>query len=268
MMRCFLSLVAIFALATTAFANDPAGWEVGTNSGIVAQEVGEAQLTVTPGVSVLYCPSDADAPTMRTAVSGFGSIDAFDYIDATYATPDLATLQNYDVVITYPNYAYYDCTAMGNNLAAYVDGGGRVVLMVWCTYTSGNPLCGQIMTEGYSPYYSPTGGNHYEWSDAYDFSPGCCITGGVQYLGSLFRDYLAEYAGTTTCAYYMDQEILCGYNAGNTVHYLNFMAGDGYQPYYWDGDAYLMIWNSIMGLSLYPTATENETWGGVKALYQ
>lgn len=267
-MRCFLTVVAMLALATSAFAGDPIIWEVQSNSGLAAQEVGEAYLTTTPGVSVLYCPSDADAPMMRTAVSGFGSIDAFDYIDATYTTPDLATLMNYDVVITYPNYAYLDCVAMGNNLAQYVDAGGRVILMVWCTYAFGNPLCGAIMSDGYSPYYSPTGGNHYSWADDGGFTPGCCITGGLEYIGQYFRDELAEYAGTTTCAYYTDQEILAGFNAGNTVHYLNGMCADGYQYSYWDGDWYLMVWNSIMGLTLYPTATENETWGGVKALYQ
>lgn len=262
-----LTGIMVLSVAAVAVAGDVIGIEARTNSGFEAAVVGEAQLTRSPGVSVLFAPSDADQPSMRTAVSAMGSIDAFDYIDASYYTPTVGEMSAYDVVITFPNYSYQDCYAMGDNLADYVDGGGRVILMVWCTYTMGNPLCGRIMSDGYSPYYAPTGGNWYYWSETSVFDPGCCITTGLEWVGQYFRDMLAEYPGTTTCAYYMDGEHLAGFNAMNTVHYLNGFTGEGFSPGYWDGDWYMMIWNSIMGLTLMPTATEDATWGGVKALY-
>ena len=60
---------------------------------------------------------------------------------------------------TWVNLAYADNVAMGDVLADYVDQGGNVVLGVFCTYTAGYYLDGRIMQPGYSPVYSPTGGN-------------------------------------------------------------------------------------------------------------
>ncbi len=47
------------------------------------------------------------------------------------STPDVATLSAYDVVLTWSDYHYDDRTAMGNNLADYVDVGGTVIVCVF-----------------------------------------------------------------------------------------------------------------------------------------
>ena len=49
------------------------------------------------------------------------------------------------------NYPLYDNDAMGDNLADYVDHGGRVILGQWCFPTAGNYLAGRIMTPDYCP---------------------------------------------------------------------------------------------------------------------
>ena len=48
--------------------------------------------------------------------------------------PDLATLQQYDAVIAFSDNSFSDANALGNNLADYVDGGGRVVQATFAFY--------------------------------------------------------------------------------------------------------------------------------------
>ena len=64
-------------------------------------------------------------------------------------------------MFTWANFAFNDNIGFGNNLADFVDGGGRVVLGAFTTYTSGNFLSGDIMGSDYSPVTSPTGTNFF-----------------------------------------------------------------------------------------------------------
>ena len=75
-----------------------------------------------------------------------------DYMDGTTTTPTLTELQAYDLVITYANTHYADKVAMGDVLADYVDGGGRVIIGNYAVYTQGNLtwLDGRII-EQYNP---------------------------------------------------------------------------------------------------------------------
>ena len=67
-------------------------------------------------------------------------------------TPTLAELQAYDMVITYADASYADKWLMGDVLADYVDGGGRVIIGNYALYTQGTLtwLDGRIV-EQYSP---------------------------------------------------------------------------------------------------------------------
>jgi hypothetical protein len=73
-------------------------------------------------------------------------------------TPDLATLQKYDAVMAFSDSGFMDATALGNVLADYVDGGGRVVQATFAFYDGGFGLGidGRWGAEGYSPFtYGP-----------------------------------------------------------------------------------------------------------------
>jgi hypothetical protein len=96
-------------------------------------------------VNILYAPSEADDPAYRSAIAAItgGTVD---YFDGVNGTPSVALMQNYDCVYTWANFAYQDNVTFGNNLATFVDGGGRAVLGAFCTFTSGNSMGGAIMT--------------------------------------------------------------------------------------------------------------------------
>jgi hypothetical protein len=122
-------------------------------------------------LALLCAPATPDNPEFRAAVAAL--LDApVDYFDARYGTPTLAQLQEYGCVLTWVNYAYHDRVAMGNVLADFVDGGGRVILGQWCKQTEQiNWLDGRIMTADYCPVASCT--TSY-WSGSYDGNGTAC----------------------------------------------------------------------------------------------
>ena len=138
---------------------------------------------------ILYAPSEADDPGYRAAISAGAGGAVVDYFDTRVATPSVATLQQYDAVHTWANFAYADPVGFGNNLALYNNAGGSVVLGAFCTFTQGNSLGGQIMTAAYNPVTSPSGGNHFTTSN-YKGNGVTCIYNGVSSLACQFCDIL------------------------------------------------------------------------------
>jgi hypothetical protein len=166
-------------------------------------------------VNILYAPSEADDPAYRAAIAAItgGTVD---YFDGVNGTPSVALMQNYDCVYTWANFAYQDNVTFGNNLATYVDGGGRAVLGAFCTFTSGNSMGGAIMTAAYSPVTSPTGTNHFTPSP-YAGNGTTCIhtTGPVTNYDCTFRDVLVTQGGGIVDGNYQDGEIAHAYRASD-----------------------------------------------------
>jgi len=108
--------------------------------------------------SILYAPTEYDDPNFRAAVSAACGGATVDYFDASAATPDVNLLLTYDCVFTWINYPCADQNQFGDNLADYVDAGGKVILGQWC-YPSDqtNPLGGRILTAAYCPVTVSTG---------------------------------------------------------------------------------------------------------------
>ncbi|PWB77758.1 MAG: hypothetical protein C3F15_02650 [Holophagae bacterium] len=171
------------------------------------------------GETILYAPSEADDPALRSAIAAYtgGTVD---YFDTRAATPDVATLQSYDCVYTWANYAYLDNVGFGNNLAGAVDSGTVVILGAFCTYTSGNSLSGQIMTAAYSPVYSPTGSNHFASSN-YAGDGTTPIHNGVTTYECFFRDILTLQGAGLQDGSYQDGEIAHAYRPDFKVIYSN-----------------------------------------------
>ena len=89
---------------------------------LVGMAAGMAQ-----GASLLLAADDEDGRiyVLKAALEETGlSLDAF---DARNATPTLTELQQYDSILVWSNYYFYDRHALGDALADYVDSGGRVV---------------------------------------------------------------------------------------------------------------------------------------------
>jgi hypothetical protein len=198
-------------------------------------------LSTTTGVgSILYCPSESDDPAFRAAISAAAGGATVDYFDTRAATPSVATLSAYTCVMTWANFDYFDNVGFGNNLAAYVDGGGSVILGAFCTYTTGNFLSGAIMTPGYCPVVSPTGSNHFS-SSAYVGNGVTCIYDGVVSLDCFYRDILITQGGGIVDGTYADGEICHAYRPDGHVIYSN---GNGGFPVTCVGDGALVIANA------------------------
>jgi hypothetical protein len=216
--RLALLVVAVLVVAGALWAGtrnsggpEPADQNLGKNVITpVAQRVGE---------TMLYAPSEDDDPAFRAAIAGFtgGTVD---YFDARAATPDVATLQGYDCVYTWVNYALLDAVGFGDNLADAVDTGTVVILGAFCTYTSGNSLSGRIMTAPYCPVVSPGGTNHFATSD-YAGDGTTAIYTGVTAFECTFRDILTPQGSGIQDGSYVDGEIAHAYRPDFKVIYSN-----------------------------------------------
>ena len=86
-----------------------------------------------------------------TATGAFTVVDTF---DARVGTPDLTMLQGYDVVMVWSQNSFFDTNAMGDVMADYFDGGGRVVVTTFANASL--PLLGRWMSDNYH-LIDPTG---------------------------------------------------------------------------------------------------------------
>jgi len=170
--------------------NVPAGPQM-TNSGEEKSVVFTGHvLTTSSGKSagcssILYAPTQNDDATFRAAVSTACGGATVDYYDARVGTPTVATLSNYDCVFTWVDAAYADKVAFGDNLADYVDAGGKVILGQWC-YPSDQlfSLGGRIMTAAYCPVTTSTSYNSGNYAgDGTD-----CVHNGVTAYGTTYLD--------------------------------------------------------------------------------
>jgi hypothetical protein len=239
-----------------AYAPDPAILAAGPqaiNTGGVAPVIFTGHdLTTTPQRGpldmILYAPSESDDPTYRAAISAAAGGATVDYFDARVATPDMALLNQYDAVHTWANYAYADNVLFGDNLAAYNDLGGNVVLGVFCTYTSMNYLSGAIMTPAYCPVVSPLGNNHFS-TDTYIGDGVTCIYDNVQFPpDSYYRDYLVPQGRGVVDGRYFDQEICHAYrpDAGDGKGDVIYSNGSGCSQLGGGGDWPIVVANSAL----------------------
>ena len=211
--RNLLAVLATLGLAAASSAQQAGGLQL-TNTGELRPVIFTGHV-LTAGAAdgasgILYAPSESDDATFRAAISAAAGGVTVDYFDARVATPDVATLSGYAAAHTWANFAYADNVTFGNNLAAYNDAGGSVVLGAFCTYTSGNFLSGTIMTSGYNPVVSPFGNNHFTDS-AYAGDGTTCIYTGVTSLNCVFRDFLVTQGSGVVDGTYVDGEICHAY---------------------------------------------------------
>lgn len=196
------------------------------------------------GPSVLYAPSEADDVAYRAAIAAAVG-GTCDYFDARNDTPSVALMSGYDCVYTWANFAYANNVLFGDNLAAANDAGVDVVLGVFCTYTTGNFLSGQIMTPAYCPVVSPLGNNHFSTA-SYAGDGGTCIYNGISTLSCNFRDFLVTQGNGAVDGTYTDGEI-CGAirpNPGGGAGDVIYNNGSGALALGCGGDYALMAGNS------------------------
>src|SRR5205085_2088667 len=90
---------------------------------------------------------------LRDQIQADPDVASVGLLNARGGAPTLAQLQQYDIVAVVPSTGLADAIAFGDNLAAYVDGGG-VVVQCAASFTAGTTSgpTGRWLTGNYTPY--------------------------------------------------------------------------------------------------------------------
>jgi hypothetical protein len=177
---------------------------------------------------MLYAPTNPDNPAWRAAVAAYTG-QRCDYFDARTGTPSVEMMDEYHCVFTWVNYAYDDNVAMGDNLAAYVDRGGKVLLGQWCLPTAGIYLSGRIMSTGYIPV---TGASYSPGSYAGDGVDCVHVLGPVSSYACNYRDQCTLLPGNLSDGTFTDGWLAVAWRPNRGVYYspgntgADFTAGD------------------------------------------
>jgi subtilisin family serine protease len=231
------------------------------------KEVGELNPVFTPlaeNLEVLYVNTMGDYdPSFRSGLQGLPNIGTLDILDGTTSTPNVDYLLQYDVVVLASKSGFADSTTLGNNLADYVDAGGRVILLVATFGTGGGyTLDGRIITPTYLPLAMGEGGSDSTAVSIVNHP----ITQGVNSLSAALpvMSFTTQGNGQSLGTY--DTGYLIGaYNPDKPIVAINVFPEDGY----WNGDLIRLVGNAldwVAGsgwLSLAPTTVEVPPHGNV-----
>lgn len=224
------------------------------------------------GLNVLLTAADIEGfqTPIYNALSAFADFDSVDWWNMTYSgTPSLSDIEPYDCVVTWSDDYFPDATGWGNTLADYVDGGGTVVLAVFC-FQQGIEILGRITTDGYSPMLT-NGSDHYSM-DSMELTspdePGHPFLENVTSVGCGYRDYVYITGwGHLVTHYSGDSEEALAYNDDHNVSGVNAFPGCAGYGDDWYGDFPQVMRNVIVWMC--PTTDIQPTsLGTLKAMYQ
>jgi hypothetical protein len=104
-----------------------------------------------PPVLLLHAVRISFANDVKAMLDGTSAFAMVDLSDAKAGTPSLATLQAHEAVLVFSDSGWQNATALGDNLAAYFNEGGNVVVAVFANTESGvsQSLGGLWNTLGY-----------------------------------------------------------------------------------------------------------------------
>ena len=196
-------------------------------------------LMPTPANVLLLFADQGDGEPLRSTLSSYSDIGTVATHNAFSITPTLADLRPYDVVIVWNDFAFADPVAVGNALADYVDGSGRVVVAAFAWYATGD-LGGRFANGSYSPFISEGLGNHPDGASLGAYDVGHPIMQGVAAVTERYRNYVALSPGAELVARWNDGEEFIA--AKGRVVAINSYPGYYYQ---WIGDAGIILHNAV-----------------------
>jgi PKD repeat protein len=198
-----------------------------------------------PMVAMAISDSDLwNGSPIQSILLAYGDLGTVDLIDAYHSTPTLAQLQAYDVVLTWSNTPYHDPVGMGNVLADYVDGGGKVINLLFALLPSGG-LLGRFVTGGYSAMTLSGWSSGTSCLGTYD--PSNPIMEGVTNVCDLFRGHgTALTTGSTGVAWWQDNELFVAAKDEGSVVSINGYVGRDDQ---WTGQLPDVVHNTILWLA-------------------
>jgi PKD repeat protein len=222
------------------------------DTGVKGASVPERSFTVpaiTPmaGPNVLLLNADDDnsyGSPIQAELLAYGDLGMVDLFDARYATPTLAELEAYDVVVVWSNYVFSDPTGIGNVLADYVDGGGKVIDLNFAIDPYWG-FSGRWVTEDYTAIKGA--GTYYIDSCLGTFDAGHPIMEGVTDVCDIYRQggtYLTP--DSTEVALWGDGEYFVAVKDNIPVVTMNMYLG--IYDYYLDQED-LVLHNAILWLA-------------------
>ena len=190
---------------------------------------------------------DISPTNLRNQLLFEPGISAVDLFDAQTATPTLAQLSTYDVVVAYSNNAYDEMYAMGNVLADYADTGGAVVGINFNWFAGPFALAGRWMTGGYTPF-NAAAPNLFTDNTLGTFSALHPLMQGITALNGHFRHDVTLAPGATQVAAWADAVpmIAVKTQAGQTGVGINNYIGES--PNDWSGQFGRVVANAARWL--------------------
>jgi Zn-dependent metalloprotease len=175
-----------------------------------------------------------------------------DLLNAISSTPTVEALQTYDAVIVASNSSWSDPKLLGDNLASYVDLGGKVILLVASICDiPGLALEGKIMTPEYIPLEQGPADYNIGTAPTFENHP---ITDGITTLDCFIPVYTTQ---VTECGSslgtYSSGTLVGAYNKNNSIVVINVFPAESY----WQGDLVPMVTNAINWLG-------NAKWLNIK----
>ncbi len=190
--------------------------------------------------NVLYLESmSGDGNDFYNELQGLPSIYNLDVVNLEAETPNVDYMLGYHLIIVATNFPVADSEMLGDNLAQYVDAGGKLILMQGAFALGGDwYLTGEIMT----PPYSPVAASPYSLDDAVaiDFADHP-ITESVNMITTGLYGYLSLQGDGVSLGDYDVGYPVGAYNPDKSVVGLNIFPGDTF----WEGDLMQLMDNTI-----------------------
>ncbi len=210
---------------------------------------------------MLIAYSDIEGPpaTLQSQILAEPGVTGVDLFDASSATPTLAQLQPYNIVVAFSNNPYSDAVAMGNVLADYADTGGVVVGLNFDWFGPPFGLDGRWITGGYTPFN--TGPTNFSTSCLGTYDTTHPLMQGIS-AGSLcafFRHTLTLSPGAVSVAMYQDSQQLCAYKTNNGHTGVGINAYLGENPMDFSGPFGTVVVNAGRWLISGPCGTPSPT---------
>ena len=260
------SLLILWLWATSAFAQIGSADEpqIVKSNGIITRTFG-TRADDTIDVFLMASPADYGAPAMAAELSGYPDIGVVTLFDTAVGTPTVGEMAAHDVVWMTTDQSMADPDATCDNVATYLDGGGKVALSTFCwADQGGNTIRGRLLTE-YSPFQI-AGSSLYEWADLGPHEPHP-IFKDVTTLHCYFRDNVSLSPSATLLGSWTDGVPMAA-EKGNVIA-ISAALHQSYPDHSsgWTGDGWTLVYNTVVYLGKMNTGTidgkvKDEVTGG------
>jgi hypothetical protein len=190
----------------------------------------------------------AGADTLVAHLAQYSDIGLVTLFNAEIGTPTTAEMLGYDVVVMTTDQSYAAMDTACENVADYLDQGGKVVLTTFCWANQGNnTIVGRLLTD-YSPYQ--IGGiSLYSWADLGLYVSDHPIFQGVSALHAYYRDNVTLSPGAALLATWNDNHLMVA-EKGSVVGINTALHGPDPEVYNgWTGDGWTLLHNTVIYLT-------------------